>query len=162
MAASEARLKALEDEPLKLDVIQAESRVAEAERQLEHDRLNLDRVRSLHEQGFRSDAQLEQAQFRFENAEQAHRAAGDYLEELKQGATEQELAAARRLGYTVDRAEGLEGIHCVAAPILDAHGAILAAVTIMAPVSRLPEENFPAAGEQCIAAARAIEAMLQA
>jgi DNA-binding IclR family transcriptional regulator len=75
---------------------------------------------------------------------------------------EQDLAAARGRGYTVDRAEGLEGIHCVAAPILDAHGAILAAVTIMAPVSRLPEEKFPAAGEQCIAAARAIEAMLQA
>lgn len=75
---------------------------------------------------------------------------------------ERELSTAHRLGYTVDRAEGLEGIHCVAAPILDARGTILAAVTIMAPVSRLTEETFPAAGEQCIAAARAIEATLQA
>lgn len=73
---------------------------------------------------------------------------------------ERELASARQLGYTVDRAEGLEGIHCVAAPILDARGALLAAVTIMAPVSRLPEEKLAAAGEQCIDAARAIEAML--
>jgi IclR family acetate operon transcriptional repressor len=75
---------------------------------------------------------------------------------------ERELAAARQLGYTVDRAEGLEGIHCVAAPILDNHGAVLAAVTIMAPVSRLSEENFPTAGGQCIAAAREIEGTLQA
>jgi IclR family acetate operon transcriptional repressor len=75
---------------------------------------------------------------------------------------EESLAAARRLGYSVDRAEGLEGIHCVAAPILDLHGGVLAAVTIMAPVSRLPERSFPAAGEQCIATARQIEGMLSA
>jgi DNA-binding IclR family transcriptional regulator len=50
----------------------------------------------------------------------------------------------------------------VAAPILDVHGAVLAAVTIQAPVSRLTEEKFPAAGAQCIAAAREIEATLQA
>jgi IclR family acetate operon transcriptional repressor len=74
---------------------------------------------------------------------------------------EQELAASRARGYTVDCAEGLEGIHCVAAPILDVHGTPLAAVTIMAPVSRLPESLFPALGEKCIAAARAIEAALQ-
>jgi len=75
---------------------------------------------------------------------------------------ERELATARQLGYTVDRAEGLEGIHCVAAPIFDARCTILAAVTIMAPISRLTDEKFPVVGEQCIAAARAIEAMLQA
>lgn len=75
---------------------------------------------------------------------------------------ERDLADARRLGYAVDRAEGLEGIHCVAAPILDARGGILAAVTIMAPVSRLPEERFAEAAEACTAAARAIEATLQA
>ncbi len=74
---------------------------------------------------------------------------------------EQELAASRARGYTVDRAEGLEGIHCVAAPILDLHGIPLAAVTIMAPVSRMAIDRFPALGEQCITAARAIEAALQ-
>lgn len=73
-----------------------------------------------------------------------------------------ELREAHRLGYAVDRAEGLEGIHCVAAPILDAYGTVLAAVTIMAPVSRLPEAEFPQAGSQCLHAARAIEALLRA
>ncbi|MBJ7392386.1 MAG: hypothetical protein JHC85_12525 [Chthoniobacterales bacterium] len=63
-------------------------------------------------------------------------------------------------GYAFAR-QGLEGIHCVAAPILDSHGTPLAAVTIMAPVSRLPESIFPALGEKCIAAAHAIEAALQ-
>jgi IclR family acetate operon transcriptional repressor len=74
---------------------------------------------------------------------------------------EQELAASRARGYTVDRAEGLDGIHCVAAPILDLHGTPLAAVTIMAPVSRMPVDRFPALGEQCITAAQAIESALQ-
>jgi DNA-binding IclR family transcriptional regulator len=76
------------------------------------------------------------------------------------GRLESELAAARSLGYTVDRAEGLEGIHCVAAPILDPHGGVLAAVTIMAPMSRLPEDAFRETGARCGAAARAIAAAL--
>ncbi len=74
---------------------------------------------------------------------------------------EADLEASRVRGYSVDRAEGLEGIHCVAAPILDPHGGIIAAVTIMAPASRMPVDRFPALGEQCITAARAIEAALQ-
>jgi len=77
------------------------------------------------------------------------------------GRLEDELVASRARGYTVDRAEGLEGIHCVAAPILDLHGTPLAAVTIMAPVSRMSVDRFPSLGEQCITAARAIEAALQ-
>ena len=77
------------------------------------------------------------------------------------GRLEDELVASRARGYTVDHAEGLEGIHCVAAPILDLHGTPLAAVTIMAPVSRMPVDRFPSLGEQCITAARAIEAALQ-
>jgi DNA-binding IclR family transcriptional regulator len=77
------------------------------------------------------------------------------------GRLEDDLAASRSRGYTVERAAGLEGIHCVAAPILDPHGSVIAAVTIMAPVSRLPEAIFPTLGETCIAAARAIESALQ-
>ena len=74
---------------------------------------------------------------------------------------EADLVASRARGYAVDQAEGLEGIHCVAAPILDLHGTPLAAVTIMAPVSRMPVDRFPSLGEQCMTAARAIEAALQ-
>lgn len=75
---------------------------------------------------------------------------------------EAELEASRARGYTVDRAEGLEGIHCVAAPICDLHGTVIAAVTIMAPVSRLPEDAFAASGTLCIEAAQAIAAAVEA
>lgn len=75
---------------------------------------------------------------------------------------ERDLAMARQRGWTVDRAEGIEGIHCVATPVLDAHGRPLAGVTIMAPASRLPEDCFAAFGERCMRAARAIEARLRA
>lgn len=73
---------------------------------------------------------------------------------------EADLTAARDRGYTTDRAEGIDGIHCVAAPVLDAHGRPIAAVTMMAPAARLPASGFPAAGARCMAAARAIEAAL--
>ena len=75
---------------------------------------------------------------------------------------EAELESSRERGYTVDRAEGLEGIHCVAAPMCDLHGTVVAAVTIMAPLSRLPEEAFAASGALCIAAAEAIAGVIQA
>jgi len=75
---------------------------------------------------------------------------------------EAELQSSRGRGFTVDRAEGLEGIHCVAAPICDPHGTVVAAVTIMAPVSRLSEEAFAASGALCIAAAQAIAAAVEA
>lgn len=73
-----------------------------------------------------------------------------------------ELEAAKQLGYTVDRGEGIEGIHCVAAPVLDADGGVVAAVTVMGPTFRLPESEFARAGERCMAAARAIEQRLWA
>jgi DNA-binding IclR family transcriptional regulator len=71
-----------------------------------------------------------------------------------------DLARSRDRGYTVDLAEGNEGIHCVAAPILDPYGQPIAAVTIMAPVSRLGDETIPTAAVACKTAAAAIEAAL--
>src|SRR6185295_951402 len=48
----------------------------------------------------------------------------------------------REQGYSVDFAEADEGIHCVAAPIFDPQGEILAAVWISAPSRRLPRSLF--------------------
>ena len=59
----------------------------------------------------------------------------------------QELNQIRQQGFAVDRAEGMAGIHCVAAPILDRHGSALGAITIAAPMSRIPEDEFQAIGE---------------
>ena len=74
---------------------------------------------------------------------------------------ERELAHSRLQGFTVDLAEGIEGIHCVAAPILDEYGAPLAAVTTMAPLARLPRENFEKVGARVMEAARQIQQRLR-
>jgi len=57
-----------------------------------------------------------------------------------------ELAAIRQQGYALDRAEGMEGIHCVAAPILDRYGVAVAAITIAGPASRVREDEFEVLG----------------
>jgi len=74
---------------------------------------------------------------------------------------ERHLAESRLKGYTADRAEGIDGIHCVAAPILDEFGNPLAALTVMAPVARMPEDDFDTWGARCMEAARNIEQELR-
>ncbi|XZE51571.1 IclR family transcriptional regulator [Planctomycetaceae bacterium SH139] len=53
-----------------------------------------------------------------------------------------ELEAILTRGYAVDYAEGLEGIRCVAAPILDRVGSPVGAITIAGPSSRIPDSDF--------------------
>ncbi|MEM8953732.1 MAG: IclR family transcriptional regulator [Verrucomicrobiota bacterium] len=79
-----------------------------------------------------------------------------------EGALRSELAGVREVGYAVDRAEGLEGIHCVAAPVFDAYEYPVAAVTVMAPLFRLPENEFEGVGRKCEAAARLVQERLLA
>jgi len=74
----------------------------------------------------------------------------------------EELASIRSLGYSVDLAEGLDGIHCVAAPILNAHEYPIAAITVMAPIFRLPQDQMAELGEQCVQAAEQIRDRLLA
>jgi IclR family acetate operon transcriptional repressor len=72
-----------------------------------------------------------------------------------------ELEAIRRLGYAVDRAEGVEGIHCVAVPIFDDYRQPVGAVTVMAPINRMPEEEFKSFAQRCREAADRIERKLK-
>ena len=58
-----------------------------------------------------------------------------------------ELAEVRRTGYAVDRAEEVEGCHCVAAPILDRHSYPVAALCVTAPSNRMPQSSFRAVGK---------------
>ncbi|MGI9243361.1 MAG: IclR family transcriptional regulator, partial [Verrucomicrobiales bacterium] len=53
------------------------------------------------------------------------------------------LDQTRTLGYSTDLAEGLDGIHCVGAVILDSYQYPIAAVTVIAPSFRLPEARLP-------------------
>lgn len=68
-------------------------------------------------------------------------------------ALREELATVRAAGYAVDRAEHFDGIHCIAAPLCDAHGEPFAAITIAGPATRIPESQFAAWGGQIAAAA---------
>ncbi len=63
-------------------------------------------------------------------------------------------------GYATDLAEGLEGIHCVAAPILNEYHYPIAAVTVMAPSFRLNPEDFSTVGQLCIQSANTIRERL--
>jgi DNA-binding IclR family transcriptional regulator len=55
----------------------------------------------------------------------------------------EELDRVRRLGYATDRGEGLDGCHCVAAPVIDHRGYPLAAIWVSGPAHRLSEAMFP-------------------
>ena len=63
---------------------------------------------------------------------------------------------ARACGFAVDDEEEHDGVRCVAAPIRDASGEIVAAVGISAPAVRLPREAVKKWGARVAAAARAI------
>lgn len=59
----------------------------------------------------------------------------------------EELFQIRQQGFALDREEGMPGIHCVAAPILDRHGFAVAAITIAGPTSRVRKDEFEIIGE---------------
>jgi len=67
-----------------------------------------------------------------------------------------ELLEARETGYTVDREEGLLGIQCVAAPIVDKRGKPVAGVTVIGPKFRLTEAKFSELGKHCLSTAKKI------
>ncbi|MEM1294345.1 MAG: IclR family transcriptional regulator [Verrucomicrobiota bacterium] len=67
-----------------------------------------------------------------------------------------DLKQTKQRGYAVDREEGLGGIHCIAAPILNSHAYPVASITVMAPVFRLPEAGFDDFGAKALAAANMI------
>ena len=75
---------------------------------------------------------------------------------------EADLMKTRKRGFSTDIAEGLEGIHCVAAAILDEYHYPLAAITVMSPSFRLKRDQFEKAGRMCMEAAAAITRRLLA
>ncbi len=61
-------------------------------------------------------------------------------------AFKRELAAVAEKGYALDRAESLNGVHCVAAPIFDADGRPIAAITVTGPSYRITHSEFESIG----------------
>lgn len=61
---------------------------------------------------------------------------------------ERECGRILEQGYSTDFAEADEGIHCVAAAILDPHGQAVATVWVSAPSKRMPRSSFAEIGRQ--------------
>lgn len=66
-----------------------------------------------------------------------------------------------KAGYAVDHAEADEGIHCIAAPILDRHQELAGMLWISGPARRLTKEQFALRGRQVKSAAAEISKKLQ-
>jgi len=67
-----------------------------------------------------------------------------------------ELAEVVANGYALDRGEEMEGLHCVAAPLLDHHGRVFASIWVTGPSFRLLQESFPRVAKQVMKNAKTI------
>lgn len=71
-----------------------------------------------------------------------------------------ELARVRATGYAVDDEEHAVGLRCIAAPIFDETGDVVAAVSASGPMARIVEEQIAQLGGLVLEASRAISAEL--
>lgn len=76
------------------------------------------------------------------------------------GVLRAELDAIRARGYATAVEELEAGLNAVAAPIFDAAGHCIAAVSVAGPAFRLAEDRLDALGEACVAASDAISTAL--
>jgi IclR family acetate operon transcriptional repressor len=81
----------------------------------------------------------------------------DLIEELAK-----DCAQIKAQGFALDEAEFLGEVRCVAAPIRDKDGVVVAAIGISAPVARLSPARLPGATRQVTAAAPLISEVLSA
>jgi DNA-binding IclR family transcriptional regulator len=77
-----------------------------------------------------------------------------------QAALEKECERILQRGYSTDHAEADEGVHCVAAPIIEATGGVAGALWISGPAKRIPKRSFADYGEQVSKAAACVSLQL--
>ncbi len=65
----------------------------------------------------------------------------------------EELKTIRRQGYGVDRAEEMDGVHCISAPVFNQNGSVLAAIWTTGPSGRLPVAEFEIIAKEVISCA---------
>lgn len=68
-------------------------------------------------------------------------------------ALREDLLVCRQRGYAVDDIENEDGIRCVAAPVLDNRGEVVAGLSIAGPLHRMTPDRSPDLGEHVRAAA---------
>jgi len=73
---------------------------------------------------------------------------------------EENLIQVRKLGYALDDEECELGVRCVAAPLVDHNGKVIASISISGPAARLHEERLDHLAAQVKAKARIISALL--
>lgn len=72
----------------------------------------------------------------------------------------EELASVRQKGYAIDNEEIESGLRCVAAPIRNHSGRVVAAISVAAPVQRMTKRNLQTTVPSVVAAADAISRRL--
>jgi len=65
-------------------------------------------------------------------------------------------------GYAVDDQEYVEGVRCLAAPVRDQDGEVIASIGISAPLNRFPRERYATAARDVCETAQEISAILSA
>jgi len=71
-----------------------------------------------------------------------------------------ECRTIREKGFATDESEYLEGVRCLAAPIRDRDGAVMASIGISAPAARFPKERERELAPRVVAIAAQIEEMV--
>jgi IclR family acetate operon transcriptional repressor len=61
-------------------------------------------------------------------------------------AIEADMALTRQRGYAIDDEEKTEGMRCIAAPVLDLHGEVVAGISVSGPASRVSDDEIPNLG----------------
>ena len=65
-------------------------------------------------------------------------------------------------GYAIDDEEKTEGMRCIAAPVFDLHGELVAGISVSGPSSRVDGSEIETLAEAVTAAARELSAALGA
>lgn len=60
---------------------------------------------------------------------------------------EKDLKLSQQRGYVIDQEEHAEGLNCVASPVYDSSGTVVAAISISGPSTRLSSDRFESLGE---------------
>jgi DNA-binding IclR family transcriptional regulator len=76
------------------------------------------------------------------------------------GSLARECETIRTRGFATDESEYLEGVRCIAAPIRDRDGAVIASIGISAPAARFPKEREKEYAGRVLAVAAEVGAML--